>query len=740
MPEQIAKHEVMHDKVRKGEVSLSGARELMRQELGEEKFTKAVSSYSALYEGTGLNADDIFEEMICDAAGNMNEFVYRGHMEDALNNLDAMRSAREADKKANGEGKAKEGEGEGKFARDNAADLKGKGILQLNIPWDSNNNSSIKEQMTAHLDQINKMEAVVTVNYDKESQVPYYEQLEQVLSSRFGYKISRADGVEANFDKKAIADVRRYVLSDADAAAVIASPYVIKRGEIVSGHKNHKGKGHPSLTFAAPAVLNGRRGNIGVAVLFTGKDKVHAIRVVTPDGKEFILQKEDASGRRDVSAKSSGTKSSTEASDATVPEVKESVKPYLKETFNEYKTDAKNLALAEKAVQQLIENEEKLSREFGEKKNTSGIRTLGIGITREMMHKGRVNLLGREVKGTEDIARMCQIFRNPMFETLRYLYVKNGKIVGMDAVSARMPGISPAIIPGKFEGADIAKKMNRLKADGYYLLHNHPSGRVTPSEEDIAVTRMLAKTFMAGEGVPMLGHVVIDHEVYSTIDSSGNVESHEFSGQKSLDMLLTPSLYFKGIGEKVNSPETVADVAKAVASDSVSAIIYVSNNGYVRQIQEVDNKVLLAEGRRGLALKQMESYIRNQRSKTGAGMAFVYTTDRAVFNRMENAYETSILTDLILDEMDGTYSARKGGQWQDRSLYMGKSNDQIFAEAKYVGEPVKFSRDLEADYDDAVRDGDMKRAQELVDDAAEVAGYTFHGMHGTTNFFTIFNR
>ena len=44
------------------------------------------------------------------------------------------------------------------------------------------------------------------------------------------------------------------------------------------------------------------------------------------------------------------------------------------------------------------------------------------------------------------------------------------------------------------------------------------------------------------------------------------------------------------------------------------------------------------------------------------------------------------------------------------------------------------------EYLDAVQAGDMEKAQEMVDRAAEAAGYTINGYHGTTHDFTVFDR
>jgi len=162
-------------------------------------------------------------------------------------------------------------------------------VLSWDVAWDSDNHSSIKEQLKAHLDEVNSMQPVASVNYDKATGKPYYEQLDEILRTKFGYKIERKDHGSINFDKDAIKGARSYVFTDAEAAALIVAPYIIKRGKAISGHKNHKGKGYPSIVYAAPATLNGEVGNVAVSVLYGGARRVHSLRVLAPSGKEFIL-------------------------------------------------------------------------------------------------------------------------------------------------------------------------------------------------------------------------------------------------------------------------------------------------------------------------------------------------------------------------------------------------------------------------------------------------------------------
>ena len=164
-------------------------------------------------------------------------------------------------------------------------------VTSWDIAWDSNNFSSLKEQMIAHQDEINAMATVTDVIFDKSKGKSYAVILNDILRTRFGYSIERQDGAKFLFDETAIGTMRHYVNSDEEAAAVIAAPYVLKRGKAISGHKNHKGNGYPSVTYAAPVTINGDRVNVGVAVLFTDKDRPHSLRVLMPSGKEYVMQK-----------------------------------------------------------------------------------------------------------------------------------------------------------------------------------------------------------------------------------------------------------------------------------------------------------------------------------------------------------------------------------------------------------------------------------------------------------------
>ena len=221
-------------------------------------------------------------------------------------------------------------------ARDSESSSSDMGILysqrdvtSWDINWDEDNHSSIKSQMVKHMAEINRMNTVADIEFDKSKGKTYANILDEVLRTKFGYKIDRADGASFLFDKVAIATLRRYVGTDEEAAAVTAAPYVLKRGKAISGHKNHKGNRYPSVTYAAPVTINGERVNVGVVVLFGDKNRPHSLRVLMPSGKEYVLKKTETDPKRKWASPDGGVQSSTgSASDQNVTQPETNVKKY----------------------------------------------------------------------------------------------------------------------------------------------------------------------------------------------------------------------------------------------------------------------------------------------------------------------------------------------------------------------------------------------------------------------------
>lgn len=1249
---QLAKHEAMHDKIRKGEVNLEAARDMMRDSLGTDKFVQSLDAYSALYEGTDLSQEEVFEEMICDAAGNMNEFMYQGHMEDAMKNLPAMKAAREAGKNAKGEGRAE----------DSAWIRHGEGKASSEI-----DKSSIKKQIDDHVEELNKMPVVKSVSVVLNNFSSKDEAAKWVIDQlkKWGGHVDREGYGNIYFSDRDIRDGLKYSKTDAEIAAMVVLPYVLKRGIQVGEHWNHKDRAKHTITFAAPVEVNGTRGNMAVVVNKNG-DHYYAHRIVLPDGTAFVFSNSNAKASRElhrgVTDSSSLANATRLASAPTVPNQQEEVKqiietlgdsgaynseagakfsremdteilkklnsgptiklyramqeidgklyppmaakvegkmveptqmgewyraderpdlakngkfkldkangssitaaynpyfhtsrsplndqfssaykrpnlvtvevevpaseltsgykaegakdsvgemswhsgpvsskltgdksrkvvlsrwakvnrvvpdaevasniaemlegenitipantvtpslraelenrgvqvaetqgkmsrelkseqkraagekltekqfyslysahkldmrksgnveeqirnireegfkgdagfghnlmptqysvsvdkdgnripgnvsvakygpkkgdyillvprsgteitktydrvkpgykpmfdyeivradydyqpyyemyskaydkaasetqgkmsreanpdreklarklfgttadfreagylmrngsmldfsgkrdggpsrvrymdhreiaeafsedeisdedtrygsntaymnafidegnirlmdsqgvtigemeptaqqytvlkrfidyvlgeeeyfyldlsnkdgfevssreyypadgadrvirdikayfkngelPYkselsqfrysrdldktLQELYPEYRNDKENLKLAEEGIENLISGLDRISSSGREvvhagkrRQNKVDIRTIARGISTDFIQKGRVNLNGVKIKNAADLAQVGQIFRNPQFETMRYVYVKNGRVVGTDSISAKLPGLSP-VFSSDFQGKDLVNKINRVGADEVFLLHNHPSGDVSPSVDDFKATRWLAKHISDNTNARIGGHIIIDHDVYTelTVDTSAGTfavnEEKKNIPQSSFDFLLSPSIDNDNLSKRIGSIDQVAAMGRDMnTADGYSAIIYADKNGRIRQLQEVSDKALLSN-------KQMPNYIRNQRREVGAGMAFVYTKNDSVFREMLNTYKSGILLDVVYD---GTYSvlSMRQSTSPDKDMYMGYNESDLQYMGIHANEgPAKYSRDL----------------------------------------------
>jgi len=131
---------------------------------------------------------------------------------------------------------------------------------------------------------------------------------------------------------------------------------------------------------------------------------------------------------------------------------------------------------------------------------------LAKAIADEIIEYGTSLIIGKKASTPEDLADLAQIYRDPRVETMRVVVVKDGVVVGHVAFSSRSPNYV------NFDKETIGTPDGFVRhvvtshgGDGYYLIHNHPSGRPAPSRPDIALTHHVSSN------VPgFLGHIVID--------------------------------------------------------------------------------------------------------------------------------------------------------------------------------------------------------------------------------------
>jgi hypothetical protein len=117
-------------------------------------------------------------------------------------------------------------------------------------------------------------------------------------------------------------------------------------------------------------------------------------------------------------------------------------------------------------------------------------------------------------RGWQKLYALLSIYRDKRYETFRYLLVNDkGYIKDHVAVTAFHPSrtpISPNLIGSDYFTYQIKKQAGQMNCF-VIAVHNHPSGNIEPSGEDIAVNDYLKKTFGNIYG----GHIILDHGEFS---------------------------------------------------------------------------------------------------------------------------------------------------------------------------------------------------------------------------------
>lgn len=217
---------------------------------------------------------------------------------------------------------------------------------------------------------------------------------------------------------------------------------------------------------------------------------------------------------------------------------------------------------------------------------------LGNGITKDFQDRSATSLIGKALKTSGDLAALAQVYRNPSFETLRYVFVKGDKVVHTSGISSRLPGESAIFPQGKNtqEGIDWLKAaVAGAGADGWYMTHNHPSGNPGPSQSDVRVTLLLA------DKVPgFKGHVVINHTTFSHIDENGRITADLPLDAKTLaDKSRAYSPEQKQphsmLGGQINGPSGLANYANALSDPkNIMLVGRKGTTGAVTLIAEID--------------------------------------------------------------------------------------------------------------------------------------------------------
>ncbi len=149
---------------------------------------------------------------------------------------------------------------------------------------------------------------------------------------------------------------------------------------------------------------------------------------------------------------------------------------------------------------------------IGQAKAISILSALELGKRRESIEAE----LQKKISSSQDIFKIMNVkFRDLPYEEFWVIYLnRSNKIIHKEKMS--QGGISGTVVDVRL----ILKKAIEYLASSIILSHNHPSGQLKPSQQDIEITRKLKKASSYLD-ISILDHVIVADNMYFSFADDG---------------------------------------------------------------------------------------------------------------------------------------------------------------------------------------------------------------------------
>lgn len=310
---------------------------------------------------------------------------------------------------------------------------------------------------------------------------------------------------------------------------------------------------------------------------------------------------------------------------------------------------------AQKQLSLLDKKNVEISDNFISIKNKKSNKEIFRRIKNDFKKQGYISLNGKNVDTREDLVDIAQIFRDPRYETFRIIYMKDGKIVGYESVSSRTPAETLAFVSDK-SGKPTDKKsfyqiknrMKRLGADGYYMVHNHPSGVAVASEADKYMTKVFDMNVKG-----LLGHLIVNSGTYAWMEPHVNLNKYikeiktedsipiKNYTQKEIDKYLNVVSPFTA--NKITGRDTLAQIADNIKNtDNYATLLLTDAKCKVTLLQDIPKSIL------NMKPKVVKNYFRNLGRENSGNNAFLLTSNSDAFDKIKELSKEWFLTDATL--------------------------------------------------------------------------------------------
>lgn len=152
---------------------------------------------------------------------------------------------------------------------------------------------SIRLQIERNLGELNNMSPIANVKTKGYKGKSDKQVIDAVMANfkKRGYGVDRKGFGFISLEEEFINRSLNYLNTEAEYAAFDVLPQVLKNGKEIRDDE-HKGRGHNTVTFAAPVVINGKAGIMGAVVMRTKGNRYKTHRIVMPDGSQYIFEQE----------------------------------------------------------------------------------------------------------------------------------------------------------------------------------------------------------------------------------------------------------------------------------------------------------------------------------------------------------------------------------------------------------------------------------------------------------------
>ena len=275
--------------------------------------------------------------------------------------------------------------------------------------------------------------------------------------------------------------------------------------------------------------------------------------------------------------------------------------------------------------------------------------------------RGYINLEQKEVNSKQDLVEISNIFNSKRYELFRIVYLKDNKIKGYETITSYLPNAVMVIKNTNKEGKrffyKVQSRMQRLNANSYYLIHNHPSGVSYASNDDMRLTQDFMKNVKGFKG-----HLILGDNNYSFIEENKkrqlirteqipynlkeiqNISEKidNYYNAKTLNPNLTEEQISFFENYKVNSRTALVNLMKAIdMKKDFSPVIFTNTKLKIMMILDIPNKML------NMSQQQLMGYFRNLAVLNGSTNVFLATQDKDVFKNCVKHFKYGSLADLI---------------------------------------------------------------------------------------------